>query len=144
MSSIRATSVSFSLVSSLTSLSVGSVLQSSVVAPVVVSSTNESPGLVVSLDPSIDTRWIQSNYSPNAVIKSWLRSAHRMGEEQLPCPIPCNTLSSVLEYDLSETPNPAHTWCYSFSHSDNRSFTEFFEYPIRCNHASAMPLIIRA
>jgi hypothetical protein len=32
-----------------------------------------------------------------------------MGEEQLPCPIPYNSVSSVLEYDLSDTPYHVHT-----------------------------------
>jgi hypothetical protein len=67
ISSIRATSFSSSLVSYLTSLSIGSASQSYYVAPVVVLSAKEPPGHVVSCVPSIDTRWMQSNYSPSAV-----------------------------------------------------------------------------
>jgi hypothetical protein len=66
-----------------------------------------------------------------------------MGEEHLPCPIPYNSFSSVLEYNLSDTLNDVHAWCSSCAQSDPRRFTEFFEYPIRRKQVSAMPLIIR-
>jgi hypothetical protein len=75
LSSILATSFSSSSVRSLASL-VGSSLKFYVVAPIVVSSMNESPGRVVSIDPLIDTRRIQP--PPSAGMSSWFKSAHMM------------------------------------------------------------------
>jgi hypothetical protein len=87
---------------------IGSRLWLSSVAPVVVSSTNESPGRVSVVIPSTDTSDMQSNYLPSAVKSSWLSKAHTIGDEQLPWPMPYNSLSIVLLYEASDTPNPVN------------------------------------
>jgi hypothetical protein len=48
---------------------------------------------------------MQSNSSPSAVKSSWLSKAHTIGYEQLPWPMPYNSLSIVLLCDASDTPN---------------------------------------
>jgi hypothetical protein len=84
MYSIRATKLSSSCVSPRTEDGIGSKLWLSYVAPVVVSSTNESPGHVYVVVPSTDTSDMQSNYSPRVVKSSWVSRAHTIGDEQLP------------------------------------------------------------
>jgi hypothetical protein len=70
VSSIRARSFSSSSVSSLMFLSVGLALQSSAVASMVVSSTKESPGIVVSRELYTKMRWMHSNSPHSAVRRS--------------------------------------------------------------------------
>jgi hypothetical protein len=116
----------------------------SYVAHVVVSVTNESPGRVLVVLPSTETNDMQSNYSPRAVRRSWLSRAHTIGDEQLPWPMPYNSLSVVLLYDAFDTPNPVATWCSNWAHSRPNIHTEFLKYPICRYAARAMPLTIRS
>jgi hypothetical protein len=109
MTSIRATKLSSSCVSPRTVDGIGSRLWLSSVAPVVVSTTNESPGRVSVVLPSMETNDMQSNSSPRAVRISWLSRAHTIRDEQLPWPMPYNSLSVVLLYEASDTPNPVAT-----------------------------------
>jgi hypothetical protein len=143
MTSIRATKLYFSCVSPRTVDGIGSRLWLSSVAPVVVSSTNESPGRVSVVLPSTETNDMQSNSSPRAFRRSWLSRAHTIGDDQLPWPMPYNSLSIVLFYEASDTPNPVATWCSNWAQSRPHIRTEFLEYPIRRNAARAMPLTIR-
>jgi hypothetical protein len=113
-------------------------------APVVVLSTNESPGWVSVVLPSTETSDMQSNSSPSAVKRSWLSRAHTIGDEHLPWSMPYNSLFIVLLYEASDTPHPVATWCSSWAQSRPNICTEFLEYPIRRNAAKAMPLIIRS
>jgi hypothetical protein len=140
MSSIRATKLSSSCVSLRTEDGIGSALWLSSVAPVVVSSTSESPGCVSVVVPSTDTSDMQSNSSPSAVKSSWLSRVHTIGDEQLPWPMPYNILSIVLLYEVSGTPNPVATWCSIWAHSRPNIRTEFLEKPILRSAANAMPL----
>jgi hypothetical protein len=144
MTSIRTTKLSYSCVIPRAVDGIGSRLWFSSVAPVVVSSTNESPGRVSVVLPSTETNDIQSNSSPRAVRRSWLSRAHTIGYEQLPWTMSYNSLSVVLLYDASDTPNPVATWCSNWSQSRPNIRTEFLEYPIRRNAARAMPLTIRS
>jgi hypothetical protein len=77
---IYSTRSSSSAVGSVSSMGTGSLLVSSDVIHVAVSSTNESPGLVLVLLFSTDTSVMHSNASPSAVRISWFRNAHKMGE----------------------------------------------------------------
>jgi hypothetical protein len=131
MTSIRANKLSSSCVSPRTVDGIGSRLWLSSIAPVVVSSTNESPGRVSVVLPSTETNDMQSNSSPRAVRRSWLSRAHTIGDEQLPWPMPYNSLSLVLFYEASDTPNPVATWCSNWVQSRPNIRTEFLEYPIR-------------
>jgi hypothetical protein len=143
MTSIRATKLSSSCVSPRTVDGIWSRLWVSSVAPVVVSYTNESPGRVSVVLPSTETSDMQSNSSPRAVRRSCLSRAHTIGD-QLPWSMPYNSLSVVLFYEASDTPNPVSTWCSNWAHSRPNINTEFLEYPIRRNAAKAMPLTIRS
>jgi hypothetical protein len=144
ITSICATKLSYSCVSLRTVDGIGSMLWLSSVAPVVVSSTNESPGWVLVVLPSTETSDMQSNSSPRAVRRSWLSRAHTIGDEQLPWPMPCNSLSVVLLYEASYTPNPVATWFSNWAQSRPNIPTKFLEYPIRRNAAKAMPLTMRS
>jgi hypothetical protein len=106
ISSILATKLSSSYVIPQTEDGIGSRLWLSSVTPVVVSSTNKSPGRVTVVLPSTDTSDMQSNYSPSAVRTSWLSRAHTIGDEMLPWPMPYNSFSRVLLYEVYDTPNP--------------------------------------
>jgi hypothetical protein len=106
ISSILFTSASSSLVSSFSSIGTGYFVTSASVVPVVVSSTKESPGRVLIVDLSTETSVIHSYFSSRAVSISWFKTAHRIGYEQLPCPMPHNSFSTVLMYDMSDTPTP--------------------------------------
>jgi hypothetical protein len=144
MTSIHATKLSSSCENTLTVDGTGSRLWLSSVGPVVVSSTNESPGRVSVVLPSMETSDMQSNYSPRAVMRSWLIRAHTIGDEQLPWPMPYNSLSVVLLYETYDTPNPVATWCSNWALGRPNICTKFLEYPIRRNAATAMPLTIRS
>jgi hypothetical protein len=93
ITSICATKLSSSCVSPQTVDGIGSRLWLSSVAPVVVSSTNESPGRVSVVLSSTETSDLQSNSSPRAVKRSWLSRAHTVEDDQLPWPMPYNSLS---------------------------------------------------
>jgi hypothetical protein len=95
MSCILVTNFSLLHVSFCTSTPVGSMSELSCVAPHVVSSTNESPGLICSSIPSTATNLMQSKLSPNAARNSWLGSAYRIGDAHLPWPI-----STLLDEEL--------------------------------------------
>jgi hypothetical protein len=112
---IHATNLSSSCVSPQNVDGIGSRLWLSSVAPVVVSSTNESPGRVSVVLPLMETSDMQSNSSPRAVRRSWLSRAHTIGDEQLPWSMPYNSLSVVLLYEASVTPNPVSTWCSNWA-----------------------------
>jgi hypothetical protein len=88
ISSILFTIAFSSLVRSFSSIGNGYFVTSSSVIPVVLSSTKESPGFVLIVDLSTETSLIHSYFSSRAISISWLRSAHRIGDEQLPCHIP--------------------------------------------------------
>jgi hypothetical protein len=77
---------------------------SSLVMPVDVLSTKESPDLMCSATPSTETSLIQSNLSPSAVKSSWFSNAHNIGDAHPPCPMPYNSFLSVDDYVLSDTP----------------------------------------
>jgi hypothetical protein len=94
MSCILVTNLSSVSVSWCTSAPIGYMSGSSFVAPRVVSSRNESPGLICSSTPSTATNLMQSNLSANAARISWLRNAHTIGDAQLPWPIPYKSLSN--------------------------------------------------
>jgi hypothetical protein len=138
MTSIRATKLSSSCMSPQTVDGIGSRLWLSSVAPVVVSSTNESPGRVSVVLPSTETSDMQSNYSPRAAKRSWLSRAHTIGDEQLPWPMSYNSFSVLILYETSDTPNPVATWCSNWAQSTPNIRTEFLEYPIRRNAAREM------
>jgi hypothetical protein len=144
ITSIHATKLYSSCVSPRTVDDIGSRLWLSSIAPVVMSSTSESPGRVSVVLPSTETSDMQSNSSPSAVKRSWLSNAHTIGDDQLPWPMPYNILSLVLLYEASDTPNPVATWCSSWAQSRPNIRTEFLEYPIRRNAAKSMPLKIRS
>jgi hypothetical protein len=144
ITSICATKLSSSCVSPRTVDGIGSRLWLSSVAHVVVSSMNKSPGRVSFVLPSTETSDMQSNSSPRAVRRSWLSRAHTIGDDQLPWTMPYNSLSVVLLYEASDTPNPVATWCSNWAQSKPNFRTEFLEYPIRRNAAKAMPLTIRS
>jgi hypothetical protein len=57
-----------------------------------------SPGHVLVVDLSTDTNVIQSYFSSRAVSIRLFKSAHRIGEEQLPCTMPYRNVSTVLLY----------------------------------------------
>jgi hypothetical protein len=84
ITSIHATKLASSYVSPRTVDGIGSMLWLSSVAPVVVSSTNESPGRVSVVLLSTETSDMQSNSSHRSVRRSWLSRAHTIGDEQLP------------------------------------------------------------
>jgi hypothetical protein len=71
-----------------------------------VSSTKESPGHVLIVDLSTETSVIHSYFSSRAVSIRWFKSAHIIEDEQLTCPMSYNTVSTVLLYDMSDTPKP--------------------------------------
>jgi hypothetical protein len=125
ISSILFTIASSSLVSSFSSIGTGSFVTSSYVIPVVASSTKESPGRVLIVDLSNETSVIHSYLSSRAVSISWFKSAHIIGYEQLPCPMPYNSFSTVLMYDMSDTPKPVLIICSNCSQSFPSVFTEF-------------------
>jgi hypothetical protein len=87
---------------------------------------------------------MQSNYSPSALKSSWLSQAHTIGDEQLPWPMPYNSLSVVLLHEVYHTTNPVATWCSSWAPSRPNIHTEFLEYPIRRSAINAMPLTMRS
>jgi hypothetical protein len=83
--------------------------------------------------PSTETSDKQSNYSPSAVRNIWFSKAHKIGNEQLPWPMPYKSLSIVLLYDA----------CSSLAQSGPYIRTAFFEYPILRSAAKAMALTMR-
>jgi hypothetical protein len=127
MSPIRGTKLSSSCVSPRTEDGIGSRFWLSSVAPVVVSSMNESPRCVSVVVPSTDTSDMQSNYLPSTIRSSWLSRAHIIGDEQFPWLMPYNSLSIVLLYEVSDTPHPVATWCSSWAHRRPNIRTEFLE-----------------
>jgi hypothetical protein len=144
ITSIRATKLSSSCVSPRTVDGIMSRLLLLSVAPVVVSSKNECSWRVPVVLPLSETHDMQSTSSPRAIRRSWLSRAHTIGDEQLPWSMPYNSLSVLLFYEASDTPNPVATWCSNWDQSRPNIRTEFLEYPIRRNSARAMPLIIRS
>jgi hypothetical protein len=94
--------------------------------------------------PSTETSDMQSNSSHSAVKRSWWSKAYTIGYEQLPWPMPYNSLSVVPLYEAYDTPNPVAKWCSSWAQSRSNIHTEFLDYPIRRNMAKAMPLTIRS
>jgi hypothetical protein len=84
-----------SIVRSVSSNGTGSLTVSLDVTPVVVSTTNETHGLVFVVMLSTDTSVMQSNFPPSAVMIRWFSSAHRIYDLQLPWPISYSSLYTV-------------------------------------------------
>jgi hypothetical protein len=106
ISSILFTIDSSSLVSSFSYIGTWPFVTSLSVVPIVVSSAKESPGRVLIVDLSTDTSVIHSYFSSRAVNISWFRSAHIIGDEKIPCPIPYRNFYTVLLYYMSDMPKP--------------------------------------
>jgi hypothetical protein len=81
-------------------------MTSSSVLPVIVSSMKESPIRVLIVDLSTETIVVHSYQSSRAISINWFKSAHRIGDAKLPFPMLYNSFSTVLMYDMSDTPKP--------------------------------------